>query len=77
MKKKEEKKLIIDVRGALLILERKTGVKKTVTDLAKEYGTNNTTFQNWDKDAPKSIKFVVKFLKYNPELTFNDLVKEV
>lgn len=51
-------KVIIDLRGALLTLERKTGKKKTVTETSKKYDVTTTTFQNWDVQAPKDVVFI-------------------
>ncbi len=63
------KKLIIDLRGALLEIERNTGEKKSVTDISKEFGITNSTFQNWDVKAPNPVKFVFEFeKKYNVKL---------
>lgn len=73
----KRKKVIIDLKGALRILKRKNEVKITETDLSSEYGIATTTFQNWDVDATKAVTFVYHFLKDNPEIDFNDLVKEV
>lgn len=72
----EGKKVIIDLRGALLGLERKSGVKKSVTDVVKEHGISSVTFQNWDKEAPKAVLFIHEFMA-KTGCEFSELVKEV
>lgn len=74
---KEGKKIIVDVRGAMFIVQRKTGKRKAVSKVAEENGMSTTTFQNWDKEAPAVVKFIKRMLDENPCLTFDDLVKEV
>jgi len=71
-----EKKLIIDVKGALLAYERKTGKKKTMSEHSKHFNVTTTTFQNWDKEAPAAVKFIFNFMK-ETGCTFEELVKEV
>lgn len=70
-----EKKVIIDLRGGLLTLERR-GIKKSVTEVSENHGITSTTFQNWDKEAPKAVKFIWDFCN-ETGLTFEELVKEV
>ena len=72
----DSKKLIIDVKGALLAYERKSGQKKTMAEHAEHYNVTTTTFQNWDKEAPSAVKFIFNFMK-ETGCTFEELVKEV
>lgn len=71
-----EKKVIIDLRGALLSLERVSGERKNVSDVAKHYDITRATLTNWDKEAPKVVKFIRDFM-VDTGCKFEDIVKEV
>lgn len=74
---KEEKKLILDVKGAMLLLERR-GIKLSVTEALEKYGNgvSRGSIQNYDIEAPKIIKFIWDLCQ-GTGLTFEELVKEV
>lgn len=74
MSKKKEKKLIVDLRGAILILRRKTGRKPTVTEIASNYGLSVTTIANYENEAPRDVKFIHSLFVQNPNLKISDAV---
>ena len=71
-----ERKVIIDVKGALLALEHRTGEKISGRGLSKKFEISNTNIQNWRKNCPKSVQFVNNFIK-EYGCTFEELVKEI
>jgi len=72
----EEKKVIIDVSNALLVLRRKTGKVHTYIDLAEKFGVSTPTLHNWNKECPMQVKFVL-FLMEHTGMKFEDIVREI
>lgn len=75
--KQEKKKVFIDFPSALMKLKREMGVKKTLGSVAEESGFSRVSVKNWETEAPPVVAVIYYFLKDNPGLTFEDLVKEV
>lgn len=72
-----EKETIIDLRGAMLIIERETKEKLTATMIIEQTGIGENSPRKWDKKAPSAVKLIKHLLDTYPFLTFNDLVKNV
>lgn len=70
-----EKVVVVDLNGVFTKVSRQRGAKMNAVQFAKEYDLTNITVHAWNKEAPKAIRVLFKFLKDN-NLKFEDVVKE-
>lgn len=70
-----KKTVKIKIKDYLLKTQLSTGEKRTITDVARSHDVTAITIDNYEKEAPKSVKFVYDFMK-ETGCTFEDIVKE-
>lgn len=73
---KKRNNVYLDVKAAMLKLQRKKNYKIKQSEVAKDHYLTSNTLNNWDKIAPPAVKFLYHFMKEN-DFTFEELVKEI
>ena len=61
-----KKKVVIDLRMALIVYSKGKDKVVRVSDVCRKFGLSSQTFINWQKEAPDVVSVLFYIVKENP-----------